>query len=358
MVDVPPQPTPERKSVSLKRDCLPYLLCAMLLAAAMSMMQLGLSPALTRQFDTDTTTISQQVAWLLGLSAIAALIAQFVVLRPQRLTPVALLLSAGVLMSSGLAIMLTEQLWLFYLGCAVLSFGAALATPAYQLLLNDKLADGAGAGWLVAADRRSQMNLKQDERLSGELITGRRQLLEGMAFPPGSTVIVDQGEKLSLKETLTLLDGAARHNVQVLITDSGQRTGTGSALMAMKDAGVNTYRWQGGEQRPATIISEPDRNVRYARLAGDFAASVHPGGFEPPTARFVAEYSIQLSYGCIGKIYFTADIDIATKAISSKRWCIREDYSPCGSPFGPLLKQRYHPWCLRLIPLPLRYLHC
>lgn len=130
---------------------------------------------------------------------------------------------------------------------------------------------------IIAADRRSQMNLKQDERLSGELITGRRQLLEGMALPPGSTVIVDQGEKLSLKETLTLLDGAARHNVQVLITDSGQRTGTGSALMAMKDAGVNTYRWQGGEQRPATIISEPDRNVRYARLAGDFAASVKAG---------------------------------------------------------------------------------
>ncbi|EOX3170365.1 conjugative transfer relaxase/helicase TraI, partial [Escherichia coli] len=74
---------------------------------------------------------------------------------------------------------------------------------------------------IIAADRRSQMNLKQDERLSGELITGRRQLLEGMAFTPGSTVIVDQGEKLSLKETLTLLDGAARHNVQVLITDSG-----------------------------------------------------------------------------------------------------------------------------------------
>lgn len=130
---------------------------------------------------------------------------------------------------------------------------------------------------IIAADRRSQMNLKQDERLSGELITGRRQLQEGMVFTPGSTVIVDQGEKLSLKETLTLLDGAARHNVQVLITDSGQRTGTGSALMAMKDAGVNTYRWQGGEQRPATIISEPDRNVRYDRLAGDFAASVKAG---------------------------------------------------------------------------------
>lgn len=100
------------------------------------------------------------------------------------------------------------------------------------------------------------MNLKQDERLSGELITGRRQLQEGMAFTPGNTVIVDQGEKLSLKETLTLLDGAARHNVQVLITDSGQRTGTGSALMAMKDAGVNTYRWQGENSgRPPSSVN-------------------------------------------------------------------------------------------------------
>lgn len=130
---------------------------------------------------------------------------------------------------------------------------------------------------IIAADRRSQMNLKQDARLSGELITGRRQLQEGMTFTPGSTVIVDQGEKLSLKETLTLLDGAARHNVQVLVTDSGQRTGTGSALMAMKDAGVNTYRWQGGQQTTATVISQPDRNVRYARLAEDFVAAVKAG---------------------------------------------------------------------------------
>ncbi len=28
----------------------------------------------------------------------------------------------------------------------------------------------------------------------------------------------------------------------------------------------------------------------------------HSGGFEPPTARFVAEYSIQLSYECVGSI--------------------------------------------------------
>lgn len=151
-----------------------------------------------------------------------------------------------------------------YLWLGIVVVGAASAIGGV-LYLSD--VDMSGNGEAVA----------EQEPVSGELITGRRQLQEGMVFTPGSTVIVDQGEKLSLKETLTLLDGAARHNVQVLITDSGQRTGTGSALMAMKDAGVNTYRWQGGEQRPATIISEPDRNVRYDRLAGDFAASVKAG---------------------------------------------------------------------------------
>ncbi len=42
------------------------------------------------------------------------------------------------------------------------------------------------------------------------------------------------------------------------------------------------------------------RNIRERRKVKSPAISeafkmVHPGGFEPPTARFVAEYSIQLS---------------------------------------------------------------
>ncbi|AJZ89036.1 MFS transporter [Cedecea neteri] len=147
----PPQPATERKSARLRPDCLPYLLCALLLSASVSLMQLGLSPALARQFATDTAAISHQVAWLLSLAAVASLSAQFGVLRPQRLTPMALLLSAGLLMIVGLAMMISVQLWLFYVGCALLSFGAALATPAYQLLLNDKLADGAGAGWVATS---------------------------------------------------------------------------------------------------------------------------------------------------------------------------------------------------------------
>src|SRR5471032_3688889 len=55
---------------------------------------------------------------------------------------------------------------------------------------------------------------------------------------------------------------------------------------------------------------------------------VHPGRFELPTARFVAEYSIQLSYGCKGVMlifYFGKYVE--------KEWCTQEDsnFRPLGS---------------------------
>ncbi len=56
---------------------------------------------------------------------------------------------------------------------------------------------------------------------------------------------------------------------------------------------------------------------------------VHPGGFEPPTARFVAEYSIQLSYGCIWGAAFASGSMLSDKLNNvEEECCIREDYSP------------------------------
>ncbi len=124
---------------------------------------------------------------------------------------------------------------------------------------------------ILAADNRSRDFLAGDVRLAGETVTGKSALQDGTAFIPGGTLIVDQAEKLSLKETISLLDGAMRHNVQVLLSDSGKRSGTGSALAVLKDSGVNTYRWQGGHQTTADIISEPDKGARYSRLAQEFA---------------------------------------------------------------------------------------
>ncbi|WP_162545315.1 MobF family relaxase, partial [Klebsiella pneumoniae] len=87
---------------------------------------------------------------------------------------------------------------------------------------------------ILAADNRSRDFLAGDVRLAGETVTGKSALQDGTAFIPGGTLIVDQAEKLSLKETISLLDGAMRHNVQVLLSDSGKRSGTGSALTVLK----------------------------------------------------------------------------------------------------------------------------
>ena len=119
---------------------------------------------------------------------------------------------------------------------------------------------------ILAADNRSRDFLAGDARLVGETVTGKSALQDGTAFIPGGTLIVDQAEKLSLKETLSLLDGAMRHNVQVLLSDSGKRSGTGSALTVLKESGVNTYRWQGGNQTTADIISEGQESV--AQISG------------------------------------------------------------------------------------------
>ncbi len=49
---------------------------------------------------------------------------------------------------------------------------------------------------------------------------------------------------------------------------------------------------------------------------------VHPGGFEPPTARFVAEYSIQLSYGCI-RVLLSEIVNGASGRITRLRLALR-----------------------------------
>jgi len=130
---------------------------------------------------------------------------------------------------------------------------------------------------IVAPDNRARDFLAGDSRLSGETVTGKSALHDGTAFIPGGTLIVDQAEKLSLKETISLLDGAMRNNVQVLLSDSGKRSGTGSALTVLKESGVNSYRWQDGQQTTVDILSEPDKDARYQRVAQEFAASVRDG---------------------------------------------------------------------------------
>ena len=147
----PPLPPVAHQSTRLQVSMLPFLLLALLLAALVSLMQLGLAPHLSPLLEGNARDISHHVALLLSLAALATLAAQFLVVRPQHFSPLMLLCIAAVLMVAGLGLMCVAELALFYVGIAITSLGAAMATPGYQLLLNDRLTTGKGAGAIATS---------------------------------------------------------------------------------------------------------------------------------------------------------------------------------------------------------------
>ena len=147
----PPLPPVAQQATRLQASMLPYLMLALLLAALVSLMQLGLSPHLSPLLDGNAAQISHHVALLLSLAALATLAAQFLVVRPQHFRPMTLLCLAAVLMVVGLGVMCLADMALFYVGIVITSLGAAMATPGYQLLLNDRLTTGKGAGVIATS---------------------------------------------------------------------------------------------------------------------------------------------------------------------------------------------------------------
>ncbi|HDR2682616.1 MFS transporter [Enterobacter ludwigii] len=147
----PPLPPVAHQATRVQVSMLPYLVLALLLAALVSLMQLGLSPHLSPLLDGNPREVSHHVALLLSLAALATLAAQFLVVRPQHFSPVTLLCLAAVLMVTGLGLMCIAGLVLFYVGIVMTSLGAAMATPGYQLLLNERLTTGKGAGVIATS---------------------------------------------------------------------------------------------------------------------------------------------------------------------------------------------------------------
>ncbi|BES86909.1 MFS transporter [Pectobacterium araliae] len=147
----PPMPPIPSQSAHLRIGMLPFLLLALLLAASISMMQLGLAPHLTPLYPDAVNQVSHHIALLLSTAAASTLLAQFLLVRPQRLSPMPLLCLAALLMVTGLLMMTISTLVALYCGIALASFGSAMATPGYQLLLNDHLTTGKGAGMIATS---------------------------------------------------------------------------------------------------------------------------------------------------------------------------------------------------------------
>ncbi|EEO2382204.1 hypothetical protein G6D77_002837, partial [Salmonella enterica] len=77
----------------------------------------------------------------------------------------------------------------------------------------------------------------------------------------------------------------------------------------------------------------------------------HTGGLL--ALRAIAEATLSF----LAPAVITAILSAYSSLKVQRIWCIREDYSPYGSPFGPLLKQRYPSWCLRRLPPSHPHIH-
>ncbi|WP_338138236.1 conjugative transfer relaxase/helicase TraI [Enterobacter quasiroggenkampii] len=129
---------------------------------------------------------------------------------------------------------------------------------------------------VLASDRRSAAFLEQDALLEGRMMH-RTGLSAETVFPAHSTLIVDQAEKLTLKETLLVLEKGQAANAQVVFMDTQNRAGTGNALSVLKEADVAQYRFYGGRQPEVTLVSEPDKRTRFADVAKQYVSAVASG---------------------------------------------------------------------------------
>ncbi|MBK5145532.1 conjugative transfer relaxase/helicase TraI [Budviciaceae bacterium BWR-B9] len=132
---------------------------------------------------------------------------------------------------------------------------------------------------VLSPDNRSQQYLKEDPRFSqGTGLLTRQDLKSDFTLPIHSTLIVDQAEKLTLKETLTVLEQGRNQNAQVVFMDTEQRKGTGNALSVMKDADVPRYQFSGSDRAEVFVVSESDKRERYQQLASDYVNHRLQGG--------------------------------------------------------------------------------
>ncbi|KGT87938.1 TraI family protein [Erwinia typographi] len=145
-----------------------------------------------------------------------------------------------------------------------------------SVLAGVQLAQSQGRDVVVlATDRSSERWLAEQPGLADKVMTLKG--LSASPLPVNSTLIVAGAEKLSVRDALTVTDQALRAQSQLLMMDSGGRSGTGNALQTLEAAGVTRYRAETERTVAVSVVSEPDKRQRYAALARDYVAMVSQG---------------------------------------------------------------------------------
>ncbi|WGM17767.1 conjugative transfer relaxase/helicase TraI (plasmid) [Arsenophonus nasoniae] len=127
---------------------------------------------------------------------------------------------------------------------------------------------------VLAPDQKSRQYLM--ETLPESQVVNRQAINQETAFSPNSTLIVQDAEKLTLKEMVSLTDKAIRENLQLVLMDNQQRKGTGNALSILRQE-TAVFRYSGIKPVQTAIVSEPDKTARLKKLAKDYTRTLAQG---------------------------------------------------------------------------------
>lgn len=185
-------------------------------------------------------------------------------------------ISGGALARSSSSVPVMEQIEADRPALAIVSQPGGAGGMRESVLAGVQLAQSQGRDVvLLATDRSSERWLAEQPGLADNVVT-----LKGLSeapLPENSTLIVAGAEKLSVRDALTVTDKALRAQSQLLLMDSGGRSGTGNAMQTLEAAGVTRYRAETERTVAVSVVSEPDKRQRYAALARDYVTMVSQG---------------------------------------------------------------------------------
>jgi conjugative transfer relaxase protein TraI len=142
-----------------------------------------------------------------------------------------------------------------------------------QLTFLDELAKEASNGkrsvTVIGADKALTERFAETSTTKAK-IAHRSDITPELALQRNGVVIVSDAQKLSLKESKTLLEAALQANSQVLLVDTEGRRGHGNAMGIIKEAGISVYENSGRVDIPVGINSIPARNERIEAIADSY----------------------------------------------------------------------------------------
>lgn len=185
-------------------------------------------------------------------------------------------ISGGALARSSSSVPVMQQIEADRPALAIVSQPGGAGGMRESVLAGVQLAQLQGREVVVlATDRSSERWLAEQPSLADKVVTLKG--LSESALPENSTLIVAGAEKLSVRDALTVTDQALRAQSQLLLMDSGGRSGTGNALQTLEAAGVTRYRAETERTVAVSVVSEPDKRQRYAALARNYVTMVSQG---------------------------------------------------------------------------------